>query len=107
MDNYHFYIPKNVSTRFEIVKGIGIREIIYVAIAIGIGVLIGYIVNLLTHHFVLALSIVVLLGGGTYIFNIRDNNNQSVVSYVKDIVRFSSAQKFYPYRVKEDNYGAF
>ena len=28
-----FYIPKNVSTRFEIIKGVGIREIIYTGVA--------------------------------------------------------------------------
>ena len=33
-----FYIPKNVSTRFEIIKGVGIREIIYTGVATIIGI---------------------------------------------------------------------
>ena len=36
-----FYIPKNVSTRFEIIKGVGIREIIYTGVATIIGILVG------------------------------------------------------------------
>ena len=46
--DYTFYIPKNVSTRFELVKGIGIKELIYTGIATIIGVIIAFIINAIT-----------------------------------------------------------
>ena len=97
-----FYIPKNVSTRFEIVKGIGIRELIQTGIATIIGIIIAVIINGITNNFLLSMGIVATFGGGTFIFNIKDNNEQSVISMIKSIVRFYSIQKYYKYEVKSD-----
>ena len=41
--DYTFYIPKNVSTRFELVKGIGIKELRYTGIATIIVVIIAFL----------------------------------------------------------------
>lgn len=101
-EDYQFYIPKNVSTRFEIVKGIGIRELIYVGISIFIGLFLAFIVNSLTNNFLLSVGIIIAISGGTFAFNIQDDNNQSVVSIVRSIIRFYSIQKFYKYEVKND-----
>lgn len=103
--DYNFYIPKNVTTRFEVVRGIGIKEVTYVGIAVVIGAILAAIVNAITNNFLLAASFVAVLGGGTFIFNMKDNNNQSVVSIVKSIIRFQSLQKFYRYEVKGESYG--
>jgi len=101
----NFYIPKNVTTRFELVKGIGIKELIKVGIAAIIGAIIAVIINKTTGNFLLAMSFVVVLGGGTFIFNIKDQNNQSVINIVSNIIRFYNLQKFYKYVVKEEAYG--
>lgn len=101
---YEFYIPKNVSTRFELIKGIGIKELVYTGIAAIIGVFIAIFMYNITNNYLLSASAVAILGGGTFITNIKDNNNQSVVDLVKSIIRFYSTQKFYKYTVKEDIY---
>lgn len=97
-----FYIPKNVSTRFEIIKGIGIRELIYTGIAIVIGLVNSIILNSFNANFLLSAGIVAVLGGGTFILNMKDNNDQSVISMIKSIIRFYSIQKFYKYERKDD-----
>lgn len=102
-DNYSkFYIPKNVSTRFEIIKGIGIRELIHTGIATVIGIIIAIIVNGITNNFLLSMGVVATFGGGTFVLNIKDNNNQSVISMIRAIIRFYSIQKYYRYRVSSD-----
>lgn len=101
---YEFYIPKNVSTRFELIKGIGIKELIYTGIAAMIGVFIAIVLNKITNNYLLSVSAVAVLGGGTFVVNIKDNNNQSVVDLVKSIIKFYSSQKFYKYTVKEETY---
>ena len=98
----NFYIPKNVSTRFEIVKGIGIKELIQTGIASIIGIFIAIVFNKFTNNFLLSMGIVAIFGGGTFVFNLKDNNNQSVISMIKAIIRFYSIQKYYRYRVKND-----
>lgn len=99
-DNYNkFYIPKNVSTRFEIIKGIGIKELIQTGIATVIGIIIAIIVNGITNNFLLAMGLVAVFGGGTFVLNIKDNNNQSVISMIRAIIRFYSIQKYYKHRV--------
>ena len=64
--DYTFYIPKNVSTRFELVKGIGIKELIYTGIATIIGVIIAFIINAITKNYLLSVSFVALFGGLTF-----------------------------------------
>ncbi|MBQ3409600.1 MAG: PrgI family protein [Clostridia bacterium] len=102
VEQIDFYIPKNVSTRFEIIKGVGIRELIYTGIAIIIGIVIGMILNKMNANFLISMSCVAVLGGGTFVLNMKDNNNQSVISMIRAIVRFYSIQKFYKYERKED-----
>lgn len=101
-NNNKFYIPKNVSTRFEIVKGIGIKELIETGIATIIGIVIAIIVNGITGNFLLSMGIVAVFGGGTFVLNIKDNNNQSVISMIKAIIRFYSIQKYYKYKIKDN-----
>ena len=102
-DNYNkFYIPKNVSTRFEIVKGIGIKELIHTGIATVIGIVVAIIVNGITNNFLLSMGIVAIFGGGTFVVNIKDNNCQSVISMIRAIIRFYSIQKYYKYEIKNN-----
>lgn len=100
--DYTFYIPKNVSTRFELVKGIGIKELIYTGIATIIGVIIAFIINAITKNYLLSVSFVALFGGLTFFFNMKDNNNQSILMQLQNVVRFFKIQKFYKYIVKGD-----
>ncbi len=97
-----FYIPKNVNTRFEIIKGVGIRELIYTGIATTIGIVIAIILNRMNANFLISMGCVAILGGGTFVLNMKDNNNQSVISMIRAIIRFCSIQKFYKYE-KKDN----
>ncbi|MBO5348437.1 MAG: PrgI family protein [Clostridia bacterium] len=97
-----FYIPKNVSTRFEIIKGIGIKELIYTGISAILGVIIAIILNSFNTNFLVSTGIVAVWGGGTFVLNIKDNNNQSVISIIKFIVRFYSIQKYYKYDKKDE-----
>lgn len=97
-----FYIPKNVSTRFEIVKGIGIRELVYTGISTVLGVIIAIILNSFNTNFLVSTGVVAIFGGGTFVLNIKDNNNQSVISIIKFIMRFYSIQKYYKYEKKDE-----
>lgn len=97
-----FYIPKNVSTRFEIIKGVGIREIIYTGVATIIGIILGILLNKVFDNFLVSAGVVAIFGGATFVLNMKDNNNQSVISIIKSIMRFYSIQKFYKYDKKDD-----
>lgn len=102
-DNYNkFYIPKNVSTRFEIVKGIGIKELIHTGIATVIGIIIAILINGITNNFLLSMGIIAVFGGGTFVLNIKDNSNQSVISMIRAIIRYYSIQKYYRYEIKNN-----
>lgn len=103
--DFNFYIPKNVSTRFEIIRGVGIREIVYVGIAVIIGVVIAIIINSTTGNILASSACVAILGGGTFVFNMKDKNNQSVITFIKDMIRFYNSQKFFKYEVKGETYG--
>lgn len=100
-----FYIPKNVTLRYEVVNGIGIKEIIYIGIAAIIGVIIAYFINAITGNFLVASLAVAILAGGTFILNIKDKNNQSILMIIKDIIKFYSAQKYYEYVREDKAYG--
>ena len=100
-----FYIPKNVSTRFELMKGIGIKEIIYTGIATIVGVILAIILYQITQNYFISAGIVATFSGGTFIVNMKDNNNQSILDIIKNVIRFSTMQKFYKYVVKEEGYG--
>lgn len=100
-----FYIPKNVTLRYEIVKGVGIKELVYVGIATIIGVIIAYFINAITKNFLVSSLAVVILAGGTFVMNIKDKNNQSILMIIKDIIKFYSAQKYYEYVRKDKAYG--
>ena len=72
--NTKLYIPSNVKTRFEFIRGFGINELIVPVL-------------------------IVLLGGAAMvIITAKDTNNLSVLDMIKNMLEFASMQKVYKYK---------
>lgn len=96
------YIPANVKTRTEFFPGYGMAELMksfMVAAVAGVTALFIYSANKST-----TFAIVFLLASvaASVAVLVKDQNNQSVVDQIGHIIRFSQAQKKYPYRYRKE-----
>lgn len=96
--NTKFYIPTNVKTRFEFIRGFGINELIITSIVIAILVGIALIIYSITKQLIVPVLIVLLGGAAMVIATAKDSNNLSVLDMVKNMLEFASMQKIYEYK---------
>lgn len=96
--NTKFYIPTNVKTRFEFIRGFGISELIITSIVIAILVGIALIIYSITKQLIVPVLIVLLGGAAMVIATAKDSNNLSVLDMVKNMLEFASMQKIYEYK---------
>ena len=96
--NTKFYIPTNVKTRFEFIRGFGINELIITSIVIVILVGIALIIYSITKQLIVPVLIVLLGGAAMVIATAKDSNNLSVLDMVKNMLEFASMQKIYEYK---------
>ena len=107
MDDYVDYsvpIPAKVKTRMEVIDGVGIKEIIITFIAAAIGGIIAYIFNSITSQIVIALVIFGIITGCTFLFVMKDKNNQCVAEIFMNMIRFFRSQRTFMYEVEEINF---
>ncbi len=98
---YKLYIPTNLKMRWELINGIGVKELIYCSIALAVSICIGLIYNSIFKNFFGLMIIVFIITGFTFIISMKDKNNQSVANVIKNIYKFYKKQRFYKYTVKE------
>lgn len=102
MDEVSLYIPTGVKAENEIFNGFGRREFLRSVI----GSLFGGSLAVLLWFIVgnVALTVVAVLTGifGSIMMCTKDQNNQSVVDQINNMVRFWRSQQIYPYRIIDE-----
>jgi len=102
MDERKYLIPVNVSTRFEFISGIGVKESIYIISTFLISLLIRYIASQFGAGFMESVIIVVtptfFVGSLFY----RSADGQCLAHSLSAIRAFSKRQKRYLYGGREE-----
>lgn len=98
----NLYIPTGVKAENELFNGFGRRELLQSMIGSMFGGAIAALLWLIAGN--VALTVVAVLTGiiGSVMMCTKDQNNQSVVDQIRDMIRFRRSQQIYPYRMQEE-----
>lgn len=96
--NTKLYIPSNVKTRFEFIRGFGINELIVTSIVVAFLIGIALVIYSITNELIVPVLIVLLGSAGMVIITAKDTNNLSVLDMIKNMLEFASMQKVYEYK---------
>ena len=96
--NTKLYIPTNVKTRFEFIRGFGISELIVTSLVVTFLIGIALIMYSITNELIVPILIVLLGGATMVIITAKDTNNLSVLDIIKNMLEFASMQKIYEYK---------
>ena len=96
------YIPTGVKAQNELFNGFGRRELLQSAVGSLLGGARAALLWLVSGN--VALTVVAALTGifGSVMMCTRDQNNQSVVDQIGNMVRFYRSQQIYPYRMMDE-----
>lgn len=96
------YIPTGVKAQNELFNGFGRRELLQSAVGSLLGGAVAALLWLLSGN--VALTVVAVLTGifGSVMMCTKDQNNQSVVDQIGNMVRFGRSQQIYPYRMLDE-----
>lgn len=92
------YIPSNVKTRFEFIKGFGFKELTTTSIVVAFLLLIAFIVHSITNNLIIAVLIVLIGTSAMIIISAKDTNNLSVLDMINNMLEFVNMQKLYEYK---------
>jgi hypothetical protein len=101
------YIPTNIKTRREFFNGFGFIEASQTFAAAVISLIIGLVFYAKNQNVSQTVLIVVITIAAAVVCVSKDRNNQSVLDYALNMVRFSREQKKYPYFRKESVYSLY
>ena len=101
-EQYQVHMPSDVKTRMELINGIGIKELITTGIAGAISLLVAYLFFLIFEGYIVAVGILAIGTGGTFVMVMKDKHNTSIAGMVANMINFHKKQKFYKYVVKEE-----
>lgn len=95
---WELYIPSGVKAENELFNGFGRRELLQSAAGSLFGGAVAAVIWLCSGN--VAFTVVAALTGifGSVMMCTKDQNNQSVVDQVGNMVRFARNQQIYPYR---------
>lgn len=96
------YIPTGGKAQNEFFNGFGRRELLQSAVGSLLGGAVAALLWLVSGN--VALTVVAALTGifGSVMMCTKDQNNQSVVDQIGNIVRFGRSQQIYPYRMLDE-----
>ena len=96
------YIPTGVKAQNELFNGFGRRELLQSAVGSLLGGAMAALLWLVSGN--VALTVVAALTGifGSVMMCTKDQNNQSVVDQIGNMVRFGRGQQIYPYRMLDE-----
>lgn len=102
MNEINLYIPTGVKAENELFNGFGRRELLQSAIGSLFGGTVAALLWLIAGN--VALTVVAVLSGifGSVMMCTKDQNNQSVVDQIGNMVRFWRSQQIYPYRMMDE-----
>lgn len=92
------YIPSNVKTRFEFIKGYGFKELTTTVIVVAFLLLIAASVYSVFKNLIISVLIVLIGTSTMIIISAKDTNNLSVLDMIQNMLEFSSMQKKYEYK---------
>lgn len=92
------YIPSGVKAENELFNGFGKRELLQSIAGSLLGCMLAAVIWLCSNH--VAFTVVAVLTGifGSVMMCTKDQNNQSVVDQLGNMIRFAKSQQIYPYR---------
>lgn len=98
----NLYIPTGVKAENELFNGFGKRELLQSVIGSLFGGAVAALLWLVAGN--VALTVVAVLSGifGSVMMCTKDQNNQSVVDQISNIIRFARSQQIYPYRMIDE-----
>ena len=96
--NTKLYIPSNVKTRFEFIKGFGFKELTTTSIVVAFLLLIAFIFHSITNNLIIAVLIVLIGTSAMIIVSAKDTNNLSVLDMINNMLEFVNMQKLYEYK---------
>lgn len=99
-DDYSVPIPARVKTRMEIIEGVGVPEMITTGIAAIISGILAYIINLVSGNIIAALIFFAIITGGTFLFVMKDKNNQCIAGIFVNMFKFYISQRKYIYEAE-------
>nr|WP_288891582.1 hypothetical protein [uncultured Blautia sp.] len=96
------YIPTGVKAQNELFNGFGRRELLQSAVGSLLGGAVATLLWLVSGN--VALTVVAALTGifGSVMMCTKDQNNQSVVDQIGNMVWFGRSQQIYPYRMLDE-----
>lgn len=96
------YIPTGVKAQNELFNGFGKREFLQSTVGSLMGGVLAALLWLLSRN--VALTVVAALTGifGSVMMCTKDQNNQSVVDQIGNMIRFYRGQQIYPYRMMDE-----
>lgn len=101
------YIPTNIQTETIIFQGYGMKELCKTLVFSLILCALWGIIYLFTHSAIQFLfEAMASVAAGVFVF-VKDTTNQSMVDYIKYIIKFACTQRIYKYDnaiEKEENY---
>lgn len=102
MNDFRLYIPTGVKVENELFNGFGKRELMQSTAGALSGCALAAFLWLLAGN--VALTVVAALSGifGSVMMCTKDQDNQSVVDQIGNMVRFLSRQQTYPYRMMDE-----
>lgn len=92
------YIPTNVKTRFEFIKGFGFRELSATFIVVIFLLFFAFIIYSLTNNLIISVLLVLIGTSAMIIISAKDTNNLSVLDMIKNMLDFANMQKLYEYK---------
>ena len=98
----NLYIPTGVKAENELFNGFGKRELLQSVIGSLFGGAVAALLWLVAGN--VALTVVAVLSGifGSVMMCTKDQNNQSVVDQIGNMVRFWRSQQIFPYRMIDE-----
>lgn len=102
LEEISLYIPMGVKTENELFNGFGKRELMQSLIGSLFFALLAMLLWIFAQN--IALTVITILSGmfGSVMMCTKDQNNQSVVDQVGNIIRFYNSQQIYPYRMLKE-----
>ena len=96
------YIPTGVKAQNEFFNGFGKRELLQSAMGSLLGGAVAALLWLVSGNVVM--TVVAVLTGifGSVMMCTKDQNNQSVIDQIGNMVRFRRSQQIYPYRMLDE-----
>ncbi len=92
------YIPTNVKTRFEFIRGFGIKELITTSLVVIFLLLVAFAINFISNNIIVPVLIVLIGTSAMVIISAKDTNNLSVLDMINNMLEFSNMQKKYEYK---------